>query len=97
MRDYGLDELPQLVNILKRGYEYHWRPPLPSQVTQFSPQLRKMFRNCGLVYYLWLPLPVVVHLRMEERYKLHVTYVENWSLARDLLWQSLFVVLAIRN
>ena len=95
MRDYGLDELPQLLNIIKGDMSIVGpRSPLPQQVATFAPRLKKMFDMRPGV----LSLAVIAgrrNLTMNERYELHVQYVEKWSLKLDLkiLWQSLFVVL----
>lgn len=95
MRDYGLDELPQIFNIIKGDMSIIGpRPPLPQQVNTFSPFLKKMFEMRPGV----LSLAAIEGRRslpMEKRYMLHVRYVELWSLKLDLkiLWQSLFVVL----
>jgi undecaprenyl phosphate N,N'-diacetylbacillosamine 1-phosphate transferase len=95
MRDYGLDELPQLINILKGDMSIIGpRSPLPQQVNAFSEHFKKMFRMKPGV----LSLAAIAgrrSLTMEERYDLHVQYVETWSLTLDLkiLWRSLLVVL----
>lgn len=95
MRDYGLDELPQLLNIMKGDMSIVGpRSPLPQQVATFAPRLKKMFDMRPGV----LSLAAIAgrrNLTMNERYELHVQYVEKWSLRLDLkiLWQSLFVVL----
>lgn len=95
MRDYGLDELPQLLNILKGDMSIVGpRSPLPQQVTAFSTHFKKMFRMRPGV----LSLAAISgrrSLTMEDRYNLHVHYVETWSLKLDIkiLWHSLFIVL----
>jgi lipopolysaccharide/colanic/teichoic acid biosynthesis glycosyltransferase len=95
MRDYGLDELPQLFNILKGDMSIIGpRSPLPEQLTIFSGHFKKMFRMRPGV----LSLAAIAgrrSLTLEERYDLHVRYVETWSMKLDLtiLWRSLFVVL----
>jgi len=95
MRDYGLDELPQLFNIIKGDMSIVGpRSPLPQQVATFTPRLKKMFDMRPGV----LSIAAIAgrrNLAMNERYELHVQYVEKWSLKLDLkiLWQSLFVVL----
>jgi lipopolysaccharide/colanic/teichoic acid biosynthesis glycosyltransferase len=95
MRDYGLDELPQLINILKGDMSIIGpRSPLPQQVKVFPARFKKMFDMRPGV----LSLAAIEgrrSLSMEERYELHVQYVETWSLKLDLkiLWRSLFVIL----
>lgn len=95
LRDYGIDELPQLFNILKGDMSIIGpRPPLPEQVKLFTIEQLKMFKMRPGV----LSLAAVEGRRsisMDKRYELHVKYVETWSLKLDLeiLLKSIFVVL----
>lgn len=95
MRDYGFDELPQVINILKGDMSIIGpRPALPQQVALFPPELLRMFDMRPGV----LSLAAIKgrrSLSMQDRYMLHVEYVNLWSLNLDfkILWQSLFVVL----
>lgn len=95
LRDYGLDELPQVINILKGDMSIVGpRTPLPQQIEFLSPRFKKMFIMRPGV----LSLAAIKgrrSLSMEQRYELHVQYVETWSLKLDsmILWKSLFVIL----
>lgn len=95
LRDYGLDELPQLINIIKGEMSIVGpRPLLPGCAENFDDRQLKLFQMRPGV----LSLAAIRGRRsiaMEERIELHVQYVENWSLSLDLriLWNSFFIVL----
>lgn len=95
LRDYGLDELPQLINIIKGDMSIIGpRTPLPQQMDALQPGFRKMFEMRPGV----LSLAAIEgrrSLTMEQRYALHTQYVDTWSLMLDIkiLWRCLFVVL----
>lgn len=95
MRDYGLDEFPQLVNILRGDMSVIGpRPPLPAQVEHYSAEQRRMFEMRPGV----LSLAAIRGRRSlspEERIAYHVEYVREWSLKLDLhiLLSAAWVVL----
>jgi exopolysaccharide biosynthesis polyprenyl glycosylphosphotransferase len=84
LRRYSLDELPQLVNVLKGDMSLVGpRPPLALEVAGYpSDMLRRLVVKPGLTG-LW-QVSGRSDLSWEESIRLDLTYVENWSLAMDL-------------
>ena len=80
LRDYGFDELPQVINILRGDMSVIGpRPPLPSQVVAYSDKQRAVFGMRPGV----LSLAAIKGRRsipMDRRIDYHVEYVENWSV-----------------
>jgi exopolysaccharide biosynthesis polyprenyl glycosylphosphotransferase len=84
LRRYSLDELPQLINVVRGEMALVGpRPALPSEVATYDgdPHRRLAVRP-GLTG-LW-QVSGRSDLSWRESVRLDLSYVDNWSLARDL-------------
>ena len=87
LRATSLDELPQLVNILKGDMSFIGpRPPLtyhPWNLEDYTPEQLRMFEvRPGITG--WAQVNGRKEVEWHERIKLNVYYVDNMSLALDL-------------
>ncbi|MDR2999349.1 MAG: sugar transferase [Microbacterium sp.] len=94
LRRYSLDELPQIVNVLRGEMSFVGpRPPLGSEVAQYDGRLnRRLLVKPGITG-LW-QTSGRSDLSLDDSVRLDLFYVENWSLTGDLmiLWRTLNVV-----
>ncbi|MGY2066415.1 sugar transferase [Blastococcus sp. SYSU DS0619] len=99
LRRYSLDELPQLVNILRGEMSLVGpRPPLPSEVEQFGVEMsRRLVVKPGLTG-LW-QVSGRSDLSWADSVRLDVHYVEHWSLMLDvmILWRTVGAVVKGRG
>jgi exopolysaccharide biosynthesis polyprenyl glycosylphosphotransferase len=99
LRRWSVDELPQLVNILKGEMSVVGpRPPLPQEVAAYEDwQLDRLEVPPGLTG-LW-QVNGRSHLTFDEYVRLDLYYIENWSLAYDLfiIAKTIPMVLASRG
>jgi exopolysaccharide biosynthesis polyprenyl glycosylphosphotransferase len=95
LRKYSLDELPQLLNVLRGNMALVGpRPPLPSEVEAYGADVRRRLMVRPGITGLW-QVSGRSDLTWEESVRLDLYYVENWSPALDIsiLWKTLFAVL----
>jgi exopolysaccharide biosynthesis polyprenyl glycosylphosphotransferase len=85
LRKTSLDELPQLINVLKGEMSFVGpRPPLPSEITQYeSWQYRRLSMKPGISG-LW-QVSGRNTLDFEKWMKLDLQYIDNWSLKLDFI------------
>ncbi|TQJ52095.1 sugar transferase [Phycicoccus sp. SLBN-51] len=84
LRRYSLDELPQLINVLRGQMSLVGpRPPLPSEVEGYEPDAARRLRVQPGLTGLW-QVSGRSDLTWEESLRLDLWYVDNWSLALDL-------------
>ncbi|HEX2072708.1 MAG TPA: sugar transferase [Geodermatophilus sp.] len=85
LRRLSLDELPQLFNVLGGSMSLVGpRPPLPGEVARYDTSVsRRLLVKPGLTG-LW-QISGRSDLPWDEAVRLDLRYVENWSLAMDLL------------
>ena len=90
LRRYSVDELPQLVNVVTGDMSLVGpRPPLPEEVDGYRDRvLRRLHVRPGLTG-LW-QVSGRASLSWEESIHLDLRYVDNWSIAMDLmiLWKT---------
>jgi lipopolysaccharide/colanic/teichoic acid biosynthesis glycosyltransferase len=90
LRRWSLDELPQLLNVLKGDMSLVGpRPPLPDEVARYTDYVRRRLVVKPGITGLW-QVSGRSDLPWEEAVRLDLRYVENWSLILDLqiLWKS---------
>ncbi|MBO2454980.1 sugar transferase [Actinomadura barringtoniae] len=94
LRRYSIDELPQLVNVLRGEMSLVGpRPPLPDEVSRYGQDVfRRLAVKPGMTG-LW-QVSGRSDLSWEESVRLDLRYIENWSLILDLqiLWKTVAAV-----
>jgi exopolysaccharide biosynthesis polyprenyl glycosylphosphotransferase len=86
LRRTGLDELPQLFNILKGEMSLIGpRPPLPDETKLYKRwQLRRLSVKPGLSCF-WQIKPDRNSIKFEKWMELDLAYIDNWSLRLDFI------------
>lgn len=96
LRKTSLDELPQLINVLKGEISLVGpRPPLPTEVKKYEIwQIRRLSMKPGMTG-LWQCTPKRHDVSFEDWVKMDLSYIDNWSLWLDfkILLKTVKVVL----
>jgi exopolysaccharide biosynthesis polyprenyl glycosylphosphotransferase len=90
LRRHSLDELPQLINVLKGDMSLVGpRPALPDEAESYGNQMRRRLAVKPGITGLW-QVNGRSDLPWDEAVRLDVRYVENWSFVLDLqiLWKT---------
>jgi exopolysaccharide biosynthesis polyprenyl glycosylphosphotransferase len=84
IRRYSIDELPQLLNVLRGEMSLIGpRPAIPYEVDVYREWHRRRFEAPPGITGLW-QVSGRNQLSFEEMIKLDIDYIENWSLLLDL-------------
>jgi exopolysaccharide biosynthesis polyprenyl glycosylphosphotransferase len=85
LRKFSLDELPQLFNVLAGSMSLVGpRPPLPNEVEAYESDVRRRLLVKPGLTGLW-QVSGRSNLSWQDSVRLDLYYVENWSLAGDLI------------
>lgn len=99
LRFLSLDELPQLVNVLKADMSLVGPRPLPASYRdRFTPwQRRRHTVRPGITG--WAQVNGRHSIPWEEKFRLDLYYIDNWSLAFDvrILFRTLTLMFAFRR
>ncbi|MFZ0961602.1 MAG: sugar transferase [Terriglobia bacterium] len=93
MRKFSLDELPQLLNIIKGDMSFVGpRPPLPEEVEKYERWQRRRLRMHPGLTCLWA-LEGRSKLSFRRWMELDLEYIDHWSMALD--WKILLKTIPI--
>jgi exopolysaccharide biosynthesis polyprenyl glycosylphosphotransferase len=95
LRATSVDELPQLVNVLKGEMSLVGpRPALPSEVAEFDPAVLARHSVLPGITGLW-QVEARDKAQFEAYYRFDLYYVENWSITLDvaIIWSTIQSVL----
>lgn len=94
LRRFSIDEIPQLINVLKGDMSLVGPRPLPVEVLQMGMDVRRRLLVRPGMTGLW-QVSGRSDLPYDEAVRIDLYYVENWSLSFDLmiLWKTVFVAL----
>jgi len=86
LRKTGLDELPQLQNVIRGEMSLVGpRPPIESEVKQYERwQLRRLSVKPGITC-TWQVVPNRHDVKFDNWMKMDLNYIDNWSLTKDFL------------
>jgi exopolysaccharide biosynthesis polyprenyl glycosylphosphotransferase len=88
LRRFSMDELPQLVNVLKGDMSLVGpRPAIPDEVAQYEVWQRRRLRMRPGLTCIWA-LNGRDHVDFETWMKMDMQYIDNWSLGLD--WKIIF-------
>lgn len=90
LRRYSIDELPQLVNVIRGDMSLVGpRPPLLEEVEAYPDAVRRRLRVRPGLTGLW-QVSGRADLAWEDSVQLDLRYVDNWSVTMDLmiLWKT---------
>ena len=96
---WGIDELPQLINVFKGEMSMIGpRPALPHQIAKYSKEeMRRLEVKPGITG--WALVNGRNILSWTERIKLDIWYIDHWSIWLDLkiLFKTVWVVIFTRE
>jgi exopolysaccharide biosynthesis polyprenyl glycosylphosphotransferase len=85
LRRWSIDELPQLLNVLRGDMSLVGpRPPLPEEVQRYEPWHLRRLRVRPGVTGIW-QVSGRSDVPFDEAVRMDLFYIENWSLGTDLL------------
>ena len=99
IRKFSVDELPQLINVLRGEMTIVGpRPPVPSEVAQYEAWQRRRFSVRPGLTCVW-QVSGRNHISFEEWMYLDMLYIDHWSLAEDfaLILKTVPVVITGRG
>jgi exopolysaccharide biosynthesis polyprenyl glycosylphosphotransferase len=97
LRRLSLDELPQLLNVLRGEMSLVGpRPPLPSEVEAYPDDMRRRLVVKPGMTGLW-QISGRSDLLWEDAVRLDLQYVENWSLTLDMVIMMRTLTAVVRS
>ena len=84
MRKTGIDEFPQLINVIKGEMSLIGpRPPIEAEVKQYERwQLRRLSVKPGITC-TWQIMPDRNDIKFDKWMLMDLNYIDNWSLSKD--------------